>query len=97
MRKWQGNCRVVGDGRQIDKTDRTRKLYTFKKGHRPKQKPMNNIVDDDLPWGNNLKNKEENKVRIFIENVNNIVSMTKGNHKLDQEKIWLIWNNVNIA
>ena len=58
---------------------------------------MNNIIDDDSPWGNKLRTKEENKVRICMENVNNIVSMTKGNHKLNQAKTWLIRNNIDIA
>ena len=44
-----------------------------------------------------MKSKKENKVQICMENVNNIVSMIKGNHKLDQAKTWLIQNNVDIA
>ena len=59
--------------------------------------PMNSIVNDDSPWGNKMKSKKENNVRICMENVNNIVSMIKGNHKLDQAKTWLIRNNIDIA
>ena len=32
-----------------------------------------------------------------MENVNNIVTMIKGNHKLDQAKTWLIKHDINVA
>ena len=75
-----------------------KRLRKYKKGRKTQHTdPMNTFVDDDSPWGNPMTEKDENNVRICMENVNNITSMIDGNHKLDQAKAWLIKNDVDVA
>ena len=72
-------------------------IRSLKKGRIQQLKPMNTTTADKSPWGNVLKEKQENHIRICMENVNNIVTLIKGNHKLDQAKTWLIKHEIDVA
>ena len=37
-------------------------IKKFKKGKRPNVQPMNGVLDNDLPWGNIMKEKKEHNV-----------------------------------
>ena len=77
----------MGSQKPSNIANRGRKLKKSRKGHRPYIKPMNSIVDNDSPWVNPVRRKQENNMQIWMEHVNNIVSMIKINHKLDQKKV----------
>ena len=52
---------------------------------------------DNEIWGNTMGGKDDNTIRIVMENINNILSNKDHNLKLDNGKKWLLENNVDVA
>ena len=52
---------------------------------------------DDECWGHTMGNKDDDTIRIIMENINNIPSHKDHNLKLDNGKKWLIENDVDVA
>ena len=61
----------------------TKQIKNYEKLYRKISYKVPQPANDDSIWGNKMEARDKDVVRICMEHINDIITMQKGNHKLD--------------